>query len=129
MPRGNGVHHEHPLREIVDRDRASRAHNGQRDGEGSSFVESGDGSFRRAEKKDRYIYIYILLRERTYDDNATSVCVIGFLFVSIRGQRGIRDLDVRYRIKRQGCLECEGEERRGKGAGVEMRREGGSRKS
>lgn len=59
MPRGNGVHHEHPLREIVDRDRASRAHNGQRDGEGSSFVESGDGSFRRAEKKDRYIYMYI----------------------------------------------------------------------
>lgn len=125
MPRGNGVHREHPLREIVDRDRAGRAHNGQRDGEGSSFVESGDGSFQGAEKKDRR---YIPLRECN-DDNATSVCVIGFLFVSIRGQRGIRDLDVRYRIKRQSCLECEGEERRGKGAGVEMRREGGSRKS
>lgn len=82
-----------------------------------------------SDERRKRIYIYILLRERTYDDNATSVCVIGFLFVSIRGQRGIRDLDVRYRIKRQGCLECEGEERRGKGAGVEMRREGGSRKS
>lgn len=51
LPRGNGVHHEHPLREIVDRDRVSRAHNGQRDGESSSFVESGD---RKKERKDRF---------------------------------------------------------------------------
>lgn len=42
LPRGDGVRHEHPLREIVDRDRAGRAHNGQRHGESSSFVESGE---------------------------------------------------------------------------------------
>lgn len=55
--------------------------------------------------------------------------MLGFLFVPVRGQRGIRDLDVRYRIKRQSCLEREAGERRGEGAGVEIRREGGSRKS
>lgn len=41
MPSGNGIHHEHPLREITDSNWNRCASHGQRHRKGSGFFESG----------------------------------------------------------------------------------------